>query len=97
MAVFFPAHPESVPALLTVKGYEPEGTAELITSVRVDEFVEEFPVTGIGFGLKLAVTPVGRPLTDKLIGSTLPVTLIVVVTAPPVAGMASAPGLIEIG
>ena len=48
-----------VPLLpVTVKGYVPRAVEELTVIVSAEELVA-------GFGLKLPVAPVGRPLTDK--------------------------------
>ena len=58
---------------VTVKTYEPAGVAELVLMVRT----EEAPV--VGFGLKVALAPVGNPLIDS---DTEPVN-------PPVAVMFS--------
>ena len=47
-------------APVIVRGYEPVGVVVAVTTVSV-----EFPETVIDVGLKLAVAPVGNPLTLK--------------------------------
>jgi len=53
------------PLPVTVKRYLPRAVEELTVIFSAEELVA-------GFGLKLPVAPVGRPLTDKFTGELKP-------------------------